>query len=91
VLRPPELLEAEHYKQLKQILFCTVRKDRYDDDDDDDDSLIKELETTNNLYETNIIILLAFTTHLRVLTSSFLRFRDHTQGRTTVGRTPLEE
>jgi hypothetical protein len=38
-----------------------------------------------------IIILLAFTTHLRVLASSFLRFRDHTQGRTTVGRTPLDE
>jgi hypothetical protein len=26
-----------------------------------------------------IIILLSFTTHLRVLASSFLRFRDHTQ------------
>ena len=38
-----------------------------------------------------IIILLAFTTHLWVLASSFLRFRDHTQGRTTVGRTPLDE
>jgi hypothetical protein len=38
-----------------------------------------------------IIILLTFTTHLRVLTSSFLRFRDHTQGRTAVGRTPLDE
>jgi hypothetical protein len=37
------------------------------------------------------IILLAFTTHLRVLASSFLRFRDHTQGRTTVGRTSLDE
>jgi hypothetical protein len=38
-----------------------------------------------------IIILLTFTTHFRVLASSFLRFRDHTQGRTTVGRTPLDE
>ena len=38
-----------------------------------------------------IIILMAFTTHLRVLASSVLRFRDHTQGRTTVGRTPLDE
>jgi hypothetical protein len=38
-----------------------------------------------------IIILLAFTTQLRVLASSFLKFRDHTQGRTTVGRTPLDE
>ena len=38
-----------------------------------------------------IIILLTFTTHLRVLTSSFLRFRDETQGRTAVGRTPLDE
>jgi amino acid transporter len=38
-----------------------------------------------------IIILLAFTTHLRVLASSVLRFRDHTPGRTTVGRTPLDE
>jgi hypothetical protein len=28
---------------------------------------------------------------LRVLASSFFRFRDHTQGRTTVGRTPLDE
>jgi hypothetical protein len=36
-------------------------------------------------------ILLAFTTHLRVLASSVLRFRYHTQGRTTVGRTPLDE
>jgi hypothetical protein len=26
-----------------------------------------------------ILLLLAFTTHLRVLASSFLRFRDHTQ------------
>ena len=72
----------QNAKQPKQILYCTVRNDRYHDDDDDDDhddSLIKELETTNKLYETNIIILLAFTTHLRVLTSSFLRFRDHTQ------------
>jgi hypothetical protein len=34
---------------------------------------------------------LAFTTHLRVLASSFLRFRDHTQSHTTVGRTPLDE
>jgi hypothetical protein len=38
-----------------------------------------------------IIILLTFTTHLRVLASSVLRFRDHTQGRTTAGRTPLDE
>jgi hypothetical protein len=38
-----------------------------------------------------IIILLAITTHLRVLASSVLTFRDHTQGRTTVGRTPLYE
>jgi hypothetical protein len=37
------------------------------------------------------IILLAFTTHLRVLASSVLRFRDHKQGRITVGRTPLDE
>ena len=27
----------------------------------------------------------------RVMASSFLRFLDHTQGRTTVGRTPLDE
>jgi len=27
----------------------------------------------------------------RVMTSSFLRFLDHTQRRTTVGRTPLDE
>jgi hypothetical protein len=33
----------------------------------------------------------AFATHLRVLASSFLRFRDHTQGHTIVGRTPLDE
>jgi hypothetical protein len=26
-----------------------------------------------------VVVLLAFTTHLRVLASSFLRFRDHTQ------------
>jgi hypothetical protein len=38
-----------------------------------------------------IIILLAITTHLRVLASPFLRFLDHTQGHTTVGRTPLDE
>jgi hypothetical protein len=38
-----------------------------------------------------IIILLAFTTHLRVLASSVLKFQDHTQGHTTVGRTPLDE
>jgi hypothetical protein len=38
-----------------------------------------------------LLLLLAFTTHLRVLASSFLRFRDHTQWCTTVGRTPLDE
>jgi hypothetical protein len=38
-----------------------------------------------------IILLLAFTTHLRVVAYSFLRFRDHTQCHTTVGRTPLDE
>jgi hypothetical protein len=38
-----------------------------------------------------LLFLLAFTTHLRVLASSFLRFRDHTQWRTSVGRTPLDE
>jgi hypothetical protein len=38
-----------------------------------------------------IIILLVFTTHLRVLASSFLRFRDRTQGRITVCRTALDE
>jgi hypothetical protein len=38
-----------------------------------------------------IIILLAFTIHLRSLASSVLRFRDHTQGNTTVGMTPLDE
>jgi hypothetical protein len=38
-----------------------------------------------------LLLLLAFTTHLRVLASSFLRFRDHTQGHTTVGKTPLDE
>ena len=27
----------------------------------------------------------------RVMTSSFLRYLDHTQRRTTVGRTPLDE
>ena len=32
-----------------------------------------------------------FTTHLRVLASSFYRFRHHTQGHTTVGITPLDE
>jgi hypothetical protein len=35
--------------------------------------------------------LLAFTTHLRVLASSFLRFRYHEQWHFTVGRTPLDE
>jgi hypothetical protein len=34
---------------------------------------------------------MAFTTHLRVLASSFLRFRDHTQWHNTVDRTPLDE
>ena len=38
-----------------------------------------------------LLLLLVFTTHLRVLASSFLRFRDHTQGHSTVGRTPLDE
>jgi hypothetical protein len=41
-------------------------------------------------YNKNTIILLALTTHLRVLASSVLRFRDHTQGHNTVGRTPLD-
>jgi hypothetical protein len=38
-----------------------------------------------------LLILLAFTTHLRVLASSFLRFRDHTHWHNPVGRTPLDE
>jgi hypothetical protein len=42
-----------------------------------------------------LLLLLLFywvlTTHLRVLASSVLRFQDHTQGCTTVGRTPLDE
>jgi hypothetical protein len=38
-----------------------------------------------------LLLLLAFTTHLRVLASSFWRFRDHTQWHTIVGRTPLDE
>jgi hypothetical protein len=38
-----------------------------------------------------LLLLLAFTTHLRVLAFSFLRFRDHTQWHNTVGRTPLDE
>jgi hypothetical protein len=38
-----------------------------------------------------LLLLPAFTTHLRVLASSFLRFRDHTQWHNTVGRTPLDE
>jgi hypothetical protein len=43
-------------------------------------------------HNTNLLLLLlAFTTPLRVLASLFLRFRDHTQGHTTVGRTPLDE
>ena len=38
-----------------------------------------------------LLLPLAFTTLLRVLASSFLRFRDHTQRHNTVGRTPLDE
>jgi hypothetical protein len=36
-------------------------------------------------------LLLAFTTHLRVLASSFLRFRGHTHWNVTGGRTALDE
>ena len=43
------------------------------------------------LFRLLLLLLLAFTTHLRVLASSVLRFRDHTQWHTTVGRTPLHE
>jgi hypothetical protein len=39
----------------------------------------------------NRLLLLAFITHLRVLASSFLRFRDRTHWHYTVGRTPLDE
>ena len=38
-----------------------------------------------------LFLLLTFTTHFRVLASSCLRFRYHTQGRTTVGRASLYE
>jgi hypothetical protein len=38
-----------------------------------------------------LLLLLAFITLLRVLASSFLRFRDHTHWHTTVVRTPLDE
>ena len=37
------------------------------------------------------ILIVNFTIHLRVLDSSFLRFRDHTQWHNTVGMTPLDE
>jgi hypothetical protein len=47
--------------------------------------------TTSNLLLLLLLLSLAFTTHLRVLASSFLRLRDHTQWHTTVGRTPLDE
>jgi hypothetical protein len=40
---------------------------------------------------TLLLLLLVFTTHLRVLASSFLRFRDHTHWHNTVSRTPLDE
>jgi hypothetical protein len=53
------------------------------------DKLVKDTFLIFNAI--TIIILLAFTTHLQVLASSVLRFRDHTQGHTTVGRTPLDE
>jgi hypothetical protein len=55
---------------------------------------IRRLENPRNKYCTILLLLLlllAFTTHLQVLASSFLRFRDHTQWHTTVGRTPLDE
>jgi hypothetical protein len=45
------------------------------------------IENKNTLH----FFYLAFTTHLRVWASSFFRFRDHTKGHTTVGRTPLDE
>jgi hypothetical protein len=38
-----------------------------------------------------LLLLRAFTTHLRVLSSLFLRFRDHTQWHDIIGRTPLDE
>ena len=46
------------------------------------------------LYLLNITIIYFFLWRCdptRVMASSFLRFLDHTQGRTTVGRTPLDE
>jgi hypothetical protein len=46
---------------------------------------------SNSSWVTLLLLLLAFTTLLRVLASTFLRFRDHTDGHTTVGRTPLDE
>ena len=39
----------------------------------------------------SLLLLLAFTTNLWVLASSFSRFRDHTQWHNTVGKTPLHE
>jgi hypothetical protein len=38
-----------------------------------------------------LLLLLAFTTHLRDLASSFLRFRDHTQWHNIVSRTPGDD
>ena len=48
------------------------------------------LEITNEPLEL-LLLLLAFTTHLRILAVSFLRFRDHTQWHIAVGRTFLDE
>jgi hypothetical protein len=55
---------------------------------------LHEYNFTNNLTIHGfllLLLLLAFTTHLRVLVSSFLRFLDHIQRHTIVCTTPLDE
>ena len=47
--------------------------------------------TPNVYYKDKTFFLLWLCDPTRVIVSSFLRFLDHTQRRTTVGRTPLDE
>jgi hypothetical protein len=70
---------------------CYHRTSRSDVIVEEPISNLYRCETLNVIHFSEVAVLLTFTTHLRVLASSFLRFRDHTQWHNTVGRTPLYE
>jgi hypothetical protein len=53
--------------------------------------VVKKARSSKGLFLSDIIFFLWCCCPTRVIATSFLRFLEHTQRRTTVGRTPLDE